>query len=33
MEIQEILEEALRRGASDVHLMVGILEQFHLREF
>lgn len=23
MEIQEILEEALRRGASDVHLMVG----------
>ncbi|MCH7541900.1 PilT/PilU family type 4a pilus ATPase [Patescibacteria group bacterium] len=24
MEIQEILEEALRRGASDVHLMAGI---------
>lgn len=24
MEIKEILEEALRRGASDVHLMVGI---------
>lgn len=24
MEIQQILEEALRRGASDVHLMVGV---------
>ncbi len=24
MEIQEILEEALKRGASDVHLMVGV---------
>lgn len=24
MEIQEILEEALRRGASDIHLMVGV---------
>ena len=24
MDIQQILEEALRRGASDVHLMVGI---------
>src|SRR3990172_7574701 len=24
MEIQEILEESLRRGASDVHLMAGI---------
>ena len=23
MEIQEILEEALKMGASDVHLMVG----------
>src|SRR3990167_1367720 len=24
MEVQQILEEALRRGASDVHLMVGV---------
>ncbi len=24
MEIQEILEEALKRGASDIHLMVGV---------
>jgi len=24
VEVQQILEEALRRGASDVHLMVGV---------
>ena len=24
MELQQILEEALRRGASDIHLMAGV---------
>jgi len=30
MDIQQILEDALRRGASDVHLMVGIYPTFRV---